>query len=111
MNVARETRSPAEVYDEMFVPTLFQQWGAIIPDIARMKPGESVLDVACGTGVLACAALDRVGARGRVAGLDPSPDMLSVARRKSARIEWREGRAESIPFPDGNFDPSSANSA
>jgi SAM-dependent methyltransferase len=63
-----------------------------------------VLDVACGTGVLALAALDRVGAKGRVVGLDPNADMLAVARRKSTRIDWREGSAERIPFADGSFD-------
>jgi SAM-dependent methyltransferase len=104
MNVVHRARAPAEVYDEMFVPALFQQWGPIVADAARIGLGESVLDVACGTGVLACAALDRVGPEGTVAGLDRNTDMLSVARRKSARIEWREGRAESLPFPDGSFD-------
>jgi ubiquinone/menaquinone biosynthesis C-methylase UbiE len=104
MDVVHQARSPAEVYDEMFVPALFQQWGPIVVDAARIGPGENVLDVACGTGVLACAALDRVGPQGTVAGLDPNTDMLSVARRKSTRIEWREGRAELLPFPDERFD-------
>lgn len=104
MNIARRVRTPAEVYDEMFVPALFRQWGAVVADAARIGAGDRVLDVACGTGVLALAALDRVGPRGSVAGLDPNADMLAVARRKSPRIEWRDGRAESIPFPDGHFD-------
>ena len=104
MNVVQRARTPAEVYDEMFVPALFQQWGPIIADAAGIGLGESVLDVACGTGVLACAALDRVGPRGIVVGLDPNADMLSVAGRNSTRVEWREGRAESLPFPDGSFD-------
>ena len=54
--------------------------------------------------MLALAALDRVGAKGKVVGLDPNADMLGVARRKTTRIDWREGRAEQIPFPDGSFD-------
>jgi len=104
VNVVQRARTPAEVYDEMFVPALFQRWGPIIADAAGIGLGDSVLDVACGTGVLACAALDRVGPRGTVVGLDPNADMLSVARRNSMRVEWREGRAESLPFPDGSFD-------
>jgi ubiquinone/menaquinone biosynthesis C-methylase UbiE len=104
MDVAEKARTPAEVYDEMFVPALFQQWGPIVASAAQIGLGERVLDVACGTGVLAGAALERVGPRGSVAGLDPNADMLSVARRKSARIEWREGRAEALPFPEGSFD-------
>lgn len=104
MNVVQRARAPAEVYEEMFVPALFQQWGPIVADVAGVGLGESILDVACGTGVLACAALDRVGLQGTVVGLDVNADMLSVARRKSTRVEWREGRAESLPFPDGSFD-------
>jgi SAM-dependent methyltransferase len=104
MDAVHAARSPAEVYDEMFVPALFQQWGPIVADAARIGFAESVLDVACGTGVLARAALDRVGPQGTVTGLDRNADMLSVARRKSTRIEWWEGRAESLPFPDEKFD-------
>jgi ubiquinone/menaquinone biosynthesis C-methylase UbiE/uncharacterized protein (DUF1330 family) len=100
------SRSPAEIYDALFVPALFRQWGPIIAAEARIGAGDSVLDVACGTGVLALAALDRVGAKGRVVGLDPNADMLAVARRKSTRIDWREGSAEHIPFADGSFDAS-----
>jgi ubiquinone/menaquinone biosynthesis C-methylase UbiE len=100
----RAVRSPAEVYDELFVPALFQQWGPIVANAAGTESGERVLDVACGTGVLACAARERVGAGGTVVGLDPNEEMLAVARRKSARVEWKTGRAESLPFPGASFD-------
>jgi SAM-dependent methyltransferase len=63
-----------------------------------------VLDVACGTGVLALAASERAGPGGKVVGLDRRPDMLEVARRNSGDIDWKEGRAESLPFPDASFD-------
>jgi len=96
--------SPAQVYEELFVPALFQQWGRIIADLARIAPGQRVLDVACGTGVLACAAAERAGPNGAVTGLDPNEEMLTVARGKSARIEWTHGRAESLPFADASFD-------
>jgi ubiquinone/menaquinone biosynthesis C-methylase UbiE len=97
-------RSPAQVYDEFFVPALFQQWGPVMADLARVAPGQRVLDVACGTGVLACAAAERVGPNGAVTGLDPNDEMLAVARGKSARIQWKNGRAESLPFGDASFD-------
>ncbi len=100
----QEKRSPAEVYDQFFVPALFQQWGEVVADIAGIGSGQHVLDVACGTGVLACAAAERVGSAGRVVGLDPNEEMLAVARRKSPSIEWRDGRAEKLPFPDESFD-------
>jgi ubiquinone/menaquinone biosynthesis C-methylase UbiE len=92
------------VYEELFVPALFHQWGCIIANVARVAPGQRVLDVACGTGVLACAAAERVGPDGAVTGLDPNEEMLAVARGKSPRIEWKNGRAESLPFAEATFD-------
>jgi ubiquinone/menaquinone biosynthesis C-methylase UbiE len=104
MNAAHDVRTPAEIYEEMFVPALFEQWAPVLADAARIGRGEHVLDIACGTGVLARAALRRMGLEGRVVGLDANADMLAVARRKSGAIEWREGRAEALPFPDQSFD-------
>jgi ubiquinone/menaquinone biosynthesis C-methylase UbiE len=98
------TPSPAQVYEAFFVPALFQQWGRILADMARVAPGQRVLDVACGTGVLACAAAERVGPGGAVTGLDPNDEMLAVARGKNTPVEWRNGHAESLPFADASFD-------
>ncbi|RZL94713.1 MAG: methyltransferase domain-containing protein [Variovorax sp.] len=100
----QEDSSPAEIYDAHFVPALFQQWGPVIARAAGVERGQRVLDVACGTGVLACAAAELAGAEGQVTGLDANPQMLAVARRKSTRIDWVDGRAESLPFPDAAFD-------
>lgn len=96
--------SPAEVYDEFFVPALFQQWAEVLVAAADTRSGQRVLDVACGTGVLACAAAERVAPGGAVTGLDPNEDMLAVGRRKNPGVEWRLGAAESLPFPDESFD-------
>jgi SAM-dependent methyltransferase len=65
-----------------------------------------VLDVACGTGVIARLAAERVGGDGAVAGLDLNPAMIAVARTAvpDPSIEWYEADAESIPLPDGSFD-------
>ena len=104
MNVIDRNRTPAEIYDALFVPALFQQWGPIVAEAAGIKPGENVLDVACGTGVLALAAREHVGPKGKVAGLDANADMLMVARRKSTEIDWLEGKAEMLPFVDQSFD-------
>lgn len=98
------SQSVAEAYDQFFVPALFQQWAGRMVDAAAIASGQRVLDVACGTGVLACAAAERVGSSGSVVGLDPNPEMLAVARRKRTRIEWQDGRAEAIPFPNESFD-------
>jgi ubiquinone/menaquinone biosynthesis C-methylase UbiE len=96
----------AEVYDQFFVPALFGQWPPVVLDAAGVGPGDRVLDVGCGTGVLARAAVDRVGPAGRVTGLDRNEAMLAVARRAetAGAIEWRPGAAERLPFLDGAFD-------
>lgn len=95
--------SAAEIYDEFFVPALFGAWAPRVLDAAGVRRGMRVLDVACGTGVLARSAAERVGA-GAVVGLDVNPGMLAVARRHHAAIDWREGRAEKLPFEDASFD-------
>lgn len=98
------SRSAADVYEEFFVPALFGEWASRVVDAAGIKTGERVLDVACGTGVLSRAVLDRVGPDGSVVGLDPNQGMLAVAHRKANQIEWHEGVAESLPFEDSRFD-------
>ena len=70
-----------------------------------------MLDVACGTGVLAREAGGASPPGGTVAGLDRNAGMLAVARRPAPGIEWREGMAEALPFADGASMPSSASSA
>jgi ubiquinone/menaquinone biosynthesis C-methylase UbiE len=75
---------------------------------ARLRPGESVLDVGCGTGSLAIAAKRQVGASGSVQGIDPSPEMIARARHKAQKakldISFSNGSAESLVFSDGQFD-------
>ncbi len=102
------TRSAADIYQEFFVPCLFGEWAPRVVRAAGVAPGDQVLDVACGTGVLVHAAAVKAGPSGSVVGLDINPDMLAVAARAAPppppRIEWRAGRAEALPFPDASFD-------
>ncbi len=93
----------AEVYDRFFLPALFERWTTPMVEAAAIDAGDHVLDVGCGTGVLAKHAATATGRSGRVVGLDPNPGMLAVARRTSG-IEWADGAAESIPFGEATFD-------
>lgn len=94
----------ATAYHEFFVPALFQEWAPRVVAAVRIEPRDRVLDIGCGTGVLARDAATHVGAGGSVAGLDPNPGMLAVAERLAPQIEWRPGTAESLPYPDRSFE-------
>jgi ubiquinone/menaquinone biosynthesis C-methylase UbiE len=94
----------AEVYESCFVPAIFGAWASLVADAAGIRTGNKVLDVGCGTGVLAREALGRVGQEGHVVGLDLNEGMLSVAARTEPKIEWRQGDAASLPFEDAIFD-------
>jgi ubiquinone/menaquinone biosynthesis C-methylase UbiE len=77
-------------------------------DQAMLKPGERLLDVGCGTGGVTIPAKKRIGQNGPVSGIDPSPEMIVVARKKAQRarvdIDFRIGVIESLPYADGSFD-------
>jgi ubiquinone/menaquinone biosynthesis C-methylase UbiE len=94
----------AELYEAAFVPAFFAQWAPIICEVAGVAPGSSVLDVACGTGIVARTAADLVGSAGRVVGVDRNEAMLTVAGRVRPDIDWRQGDVASLPFPDRSFD-------
>ena len=94
-------------YERLFVPVIPRPFGSELIRLAALEPGERVLDVACGTGILTRLALDRVGGSGSVAGLDVNPAMLAVARSlvpAEAPVRWYESGAESMPLPDESFD-------
>lgn len=98
------TAEQAEVYEAAFVPAIFAQWAGPLLDAAGVRRGQSVLDVATGTGVLARAAAARVGPHGSVEGLDLNANMLAVARRLRPDLSWHQGDAADLPFPDAAFD-------
>jgi SAM-dependent methyltransferase len=94
----------AEVYEKCFVPAIFGQWAPRMADVARAASGDRVLDVGCGTGVLARTAADRVAAESQVTGLDRNAGMLAVARRLRPQIHWHQGDATALPFADASYD-------
>jgi ubiquinone/menaquinone biosynthesis C-methylase UbiE len=98
----------AEIYESYMVPALFAPWASRLLETANPQPGERVLDVACGTGIVARQVALRLGANGRIVGLDLNPNMLAVALDAASRgglaIEWQQGQAEQMPFPKASFD-------
>lgn len=102
--VLRTQIEGAEAYERLMVPALFAPWTDSVCRAAQVREGAEVLDLACGTGVLAHAAWRQMNAHGQVSGLDPNLGMLEVARRLRPELDWREGAAESVPFPNDSFD-------
>ena len=100
--------SAAETYEQYFVPAMFVPWATILLRHASLRRGERVLDVACGTGIVARLAAPLVSSNGHVVALDLNQAMLAVACAQpapsGATITWQEGNAMALPAPDRSFD-------
>ncbi|MEZ5258784.1 MAG: class I SAM-dependent methyltransferase [Ilumatobacteraceae bacterium] len=93
----------AEVYEQLFVPSIFAEWAPVILEAvdveAASAAGKRLLDVGCGTGIVARTARQRYGSDVSVVGVDLNPAMLTVARRIAPEIDWRQGDAAACPSP------------
>lgn len=90
----------AQMYEGLLVGPLFRPWVDDLLDGARIAPGDRVLDLACGTGIVARLAKERLGNQGRVVAVDLSTQMLDFGRSVDPGIEWREGNAMALPFDE-----------
>jgi len=93
----------AEVYEASFVPAIFSAWSPRVVAAAKIGLGDHVLDVACGTGIVARHAWALVQPGREVTGLDINEGMLTVARRVAPDISWKQGDAAALPFRDRTF--------
>lgn len=102
------TGTGAENYQRYFVPAIATPVSAELLRTAALQPGERVLDVACGTGVITRLAAEQVGSAGSVTGIDVAPDMIDVATSTpapvGAHIAWHVSDAASLPLPDDSCD-------
>jgi ubiquinone/menaquinone biosynthesis C-methylase UbiE len=100
--------SAPDIYEHYLVPAVVAPWAVVVNDLGAPQPGERVLDVATGTGIVARVAAERLGTGGRVIGLDVNPAMLAVARSAPSpagvSVEWRAGSVDALPFPEDSFD-------
>lgn len=102
------TASSSESYGRYQVPSVFAPLARLFLQRIAPRSGDRVLDVACGTGVVARQAATMVGPEGSIVGVDLNANMLDVARAHShvdgAPVEWKHGDAAALPCPDADFD-------
>ncbi len=102
------TGSGADSYERYQVPSVFGPLVRIFLERVALTPGQHVLDVACGTGILARLAAPMLGPSGLILGVDLNASMLEVARslapKDGARVEWRHGDATALPCEEAAFD-------
>ena len=103
-NVPQELIEAGHGYENLFVPALFEQWTKHLIEGAGIREGSHVLDIACGTGILARDAFSRTGPGGRVVGVDPAPGMLAAAKEIEPGIDWILCSAEALELDDETFD-------
>ena len=103
--------SAPEAYERVVLPAVFGAWAPILVELAHPHLGKRVVDVACGTGIVARVAASRVGPTGAVVGVDLNSGMLSVARStvstdswSRAPLQWQEANTDKLPLPGGSFD-------
>src|SRR6185436_19240549 len=103
----RYAGSAAANYERYFVPAIGAPHASELVELAALRPGERVLDVACGTGIVAKLAAKRVASSGSIVGIDINPGMLMVASAAgpdAPSVKWVEASADSLPLVDGSFD-------
>lgn len=98
------SKSPAEIHEQYLVPAVYAQVAIQLTHVAEIDSGFKVLDVGCGTGILARKAFEEVGFTGKVYGLDLDESMLAVASKAAPQVEWRQGDAADLPFEAETFD-------
>lgn len=104
MSTSKKSGNAGADYEQIMVPAIFGAWAPILADFVNATVGERVLDVACGTGIVARELIGRIGVEGTVVGCDSNAAMLATAREVAPEIDWREGNALDLPFETASFD-------
>ncbi|TBW30008.1 class I SAM-dependent methyltransferase [Gramella sp. KN1008] len=103
-NTYQLQKKGAKFYEKNFVPSLFQKWAEISVQKLSLKESDHLLDVACGTGIVARTARDKKIENLKITGCDINPGMLEVASEIDPEINWVKGNAENLPFENDSFE-------
>lgn len=105
MEAALRTPSFAEIYERVLVPAIFSHWAQEIIERARpIGPSDRVLDLGCGTGIVARSIRERLGGGARISGADANAEMIAMAKSLAPEIDWHEANAMKLPFDDASFE-------
>ena len=91
----------AQFYEKHFVPSIFGPWAKIMVEKLELEESDNLLDVACGTGIVARTAQSQSSIE--ISALDINHGMLEVAKQQNQQINWIHGSAENLPFDDNHF--------
>ena len=105
METALRQPNIAEVFERILVPGIFDRYARDLVDRARpIGPSDRILDLGCGTGIVARVLRERLGGAARIVGLDASAPMIAMAKSVAPDLDFREGNAMALPFADHSFD-------
>lgn len=94
----------SEIYESRLVPSIFRPWATDLLKRVRLAQADCVLDLACGTGIVARLAREELGVSSRITGVDANPEMIAVARSLEPEITWYQANAVELPFDKESFD-------
>lgn len=96
----------AQFYEKHFIPSIFAPWANIMVDQLELQSDDRLLDVACGTGIVARTAYAKGDKSLAITGYDLNDGMLQVAKANTEDIHWMQGKAEELPFSNNSFTKS-----
>jgi len=97
--------SIADIFESVLVPAIFKPYAQDLIERARpIGPSDRILDLGCGTGIVARLLRERLGGAARITGADVSPAMITKARALAPELDWHEANAMALPFADHSFD-------
>src|SRR5678815_3161223 len=105
MEQAQKLPDFADIFERVLVPAIFDRYARDLVERARpFGPSDRILDLGCGTGIVARVLRERLGGAARLTGVDVNAGMLAVARELAPDIDWVEASADALPFPDRSFE-------